>query len=573
MAMERSVDGPGGRRGWWEADVDVDGPGGRSGADYRFSVDGGPARPDPRSSWQPEGVHGPSRLVDHAAFDWGDDERPALDLRTAVLYEVHIGTFTAGGTFDSAIERLDDLVGLGIDAVEVMPVAQFSGDRGWGYDGVDLYAPQHSYGGPEGLKRFVAACHARRLAVVLDVVYNHFGPEGAYAPQFAPYVVDGRRTLWGDAVNFDGRDSDGVRRFVVDNALMWLREYRVDGLRVDAVHAIDDRSAVHIVEELCGRVGELAAEVGRPLPMIVESDLNDPRFVRPVGLGGYGAAAAWADEFHHALHTVLTGERFGYYEDFGSVEQLAKALRQAWVYDGCYSSFRRAVHGRPPAGLSGEQFVVSLQNHDQIGNRAGGERITDLCGVDRAKIGAALLFTSPFVPLLFQGEDWGASAPFLYFTDHRDPDLAGSVLSGRREEFAAFGWRPDEVPDPQDPATFMRSKLDWSERSRPPHAGLLEWYRSLIGLRRRVPDVGTGPLGSVATRWSEDPPWLVVERGAVTVAVNLHGGPITLDLDPSRPAGVLLSNPPDLTPSTDGSIVLPDDSVAILGRHPVNLRC
>jgi maltooligosyltrehalose trehalohydrolase len=509
-------------------------------------------------------VHGPSRVVDHAGFDWGDDERPGLDLRTAVLSEVHIGTFTPGGTFDSAIERLDDLVGLGIDAVEVMPVAQFSGERGWGYDGVDLYAPQRSYGGPDGFKRFVVACHARGLAVVLDVVYNHFGPEGAYAPQFAPYVVDGRRTLWGDSVNFDGRDSDGVRRFVVDNALMWLRDYHVDGLRVDAVHAIDDRSAVHIVEELCGRVGDLAAEVGRPLPVIVESDLNDPRFVRPVSQGGYGADAAWADEFHHALHTVLTGERFGYYEDFGSVEQLAKAVRQAWVYDGCYSCFRRAIHGRPPAGLSGEQFVVSLQNHDQIGNRAVGERLTDLTSVDRVKIGAALLLTSPFVPLLFQGEEWGASSPFQYFTDHHDPDVAGSVLSGRREEFAAFGWRSEQVPDPQDPATFERSKLDWSERSRPPHAGLLEWYRSLIALRRRLPDLGTGRLDTVRTRWSEDPPWLVVERGAVMVVVNLHDGPVTVDIDRSRPAGVLLSNPVGLTPP-DGVITLPADGVALLG--------
>jgi maltooligosyltrehalose trehalohydrolase len=554
----------GGERGWWGVDVPDAGPG----TDYRVAVDDGPLRPDPRSPWQPDGVHGPSRVLDHDSFEWNDgvSDRPPLDLRTAVLYEVHIGTFTPGGSFDAAIERLDHLVSLGVDAIEVMPVAQFAGERGWGYDGVDLYAPHEAYGGPDGFKRLVAAAHGRGLAVVLDVVYNHVGPEGAYLSEFGPYLSQGRRTLWGDAVNYDGRHSDGVRRFVVDNALMWLREYHVDGLRIDAAHAIDDRSAIHIIEELTTRVGELSAELRRRFVVVVESDLNDPRFVRPPRLGGYGADAAWADDVHHAIHTALTGERVGYYEDFGSAEQLATALRHGWVYDGRYSPYRRAIHGRPPAGLSGEHFVVSLQNHDQVGNRAVGERITALTSVERVKIGAALLLTSPFVPLLFQGEEWGASAPFQYFTDHRDADAARSTRDGRRAEFARFGWRPEDVPDPQDPATFERSRLDWSERSRPPHAGLLEWYRSLLDLRRRTPDLGTGPLDSVVTRWSDDPPWLIVERGSVIVLANLAAAPAVLEVDRSRPTDVLLSSPAGIAPpAPDGTVELPADSVVILG--------
>jgi maltooligosyltrehalose trehalohydrolase len=548
-------------RGWWAVDV----PDAVPGTDYRVAVDDGPLRPDPRSPWQPHGVHGPSRVVDHDAFAWSDRDRQGLDLRTAVLYEVHIGTFTPGGTFDTAVERLDDLVDLGVDAIEVMPVAQFAGERGWGYDGVDLYAPHEAYGGPDGFKRLVDAAHGRGLAVVLDVVYNHLGPEGAYLPEFAPYLNHGRPTLWGDTVNYDGRHSDGVRRFVVDNAVMWLRDFHIDGLRIDAAHAIEDRSATHIIEELTTAVGELSASHGRPLAVIVESDLNDPRFVRAPRLGGYGADAAWADDVHHAIHTVLTGERDAYYGDFGSVEQLATALRQGWVYDGRYSPARQAIHGRPPAGLSGEQFVVSLQNHDQVGNRATGERITALTTVERVKVGAALLLTSPFVPLLFQGEEWGASSPFQYFTDHRDPEAARTTRDGRRAEFADFGWRPEDVPDPQDPATFERSRLDWSERSRPPHAELLEWYRSLLALRRRLPDLGTGPLGSVITRWNEDPQWLVVERGSVTVLANLASAPVVLDVDRSRPADVLLSSPAGLAPPAAGTIELPPDSVVLLG--------
>ena len=414
-----------GENGWWTRPVDGAGPG----CDYAFSLDEGPPRPDPRSAFQPRGIDGPSRVVDHAAFAWSDAGWRGLPLAGAVLQECHIGTFSAEGTFDGAIKHLGYLAGLGVDAVELMPVAEFSGDRGWGYDGVDLFAPHHAYGGPDGLKRLVDAAHGHGLGVVLDVVYNHLGPAGNYLPEFGPYFSARHRTNWGDAVNFDGPGSDEVRRFVIDNAVAWLRDYHCDGLRLDAVHAIADDSATHILEELGVEVAALAAHLRRPLFLVAESDLNDPRFVRSRDAEGYGLDAAWADEWHHALHATLTGDRDGYYEDFGPLPLLAKALRQAWVYDGTYSPHRQRVHGRSPAGLSGRQFVVSTQNHDQVGNRAAGERSGALMSDGRLRIAAALLLTSPFVPLLFQGEEWGASTPFQYFTSHSDPGL-GRVVSG-----------------------------------------------------------------------------------------------------------------------------------------------
>jgi maltooligosyltrehalose trehalohydrolase len=547
-------------RGWWEVDV----PEAAAGTDYRMSVDGDEPLPDPRSPWQPDGVHGPSRLVDHDAFEWTDAGWKGVDFTTAVLYEVHIGTFTPVGTFDAAIDRLGYLVDLGVGAVEVMPVAQFSGTRGWGYDGVDLYAPHIAYGGPEGMKRFVDACHRHGLGVVLDVVYNHLGPEGAYVARFGPYFTSDHVTDWGDALNVDGPHSDGVRQFVVDNALMWLRDYHCDALRLDAVDAIKDDSALPILEELTGAVSRLSQEVGRPLWVAAESDRNDPGIVRPPGLGGWGVDAVWADEFHHALHTVLTGERSGYYVAFGSMAMLAKVMRQGWVYDGTWSPYRRRTYGRPPDGLAGHQFVVALQNHDQVGNRACGERITALTSIDRAKVGAALLFTSPFVPLVFQGEEWAASTPFQYFSDHQDPALGRAVTEGRRREFADFGWVPDDVPDPQDPATFARSELDWTERERDPHAGMLEWYRALIALRRRLPALGTAGREQVCTRFSESPAWLVVERGPVTVVANLSEAPASIDLTPGRPTSVLLANRDEID-VTATSATLPPDSVVIVG--------
>jgi maltooligosyltrehalose trehalohydrolase len=505
-----------GAGGWHEVEP--------QGTDYAFVVDGGPPRPDPRSPWQPAGVDGPSRVVDHAAFAWSDDEWRGVHLPSAVVYELHVGTFTPEGTFDGVVARLDHLVELGIDVVELMPVAEFSGDRGWGYDGVDLYAPHHAYGGPDGLKRLIDACHGRGLGVVLDVVYNHLGPAGNHLREFGPYFTDRYATPWGEAVNLDGWGSDEVRRFFIDNALMWLRDYHVDGLRIDAVHAIVDTSAVHLLEELGVQTERLAAATGRPRWLIAESDLNDPRLIWPREVGGYGLDAQWSDDFHHALHAVLTGERSGYYADFGTLAQLAAALRRAYVYAGEHSTFRNRRHGRPPGPVPGWRFLGYLQNHDQVGNRAQGERSSHLMSTERLRAGAALVLTAPFVPMLFQGEEWGATTPFLYFTDHRDPELARAVSEGRRREFASFGWSPDDVPDPQDPATFERSRLDWSERDRAPHAELLAWHRHLIALRRSRPELRDGRMDAVAVDVDEEAGAITVRRGRVTVAVALGEG-------------------------------------------------
>jgi maltooligosyltrehalose trehalohydrolase len=503
-------------RGYWAGDVPDLGPGG----DYGFSLDGGPVRPDPRSPFQPHGVDGVSRVIDHGAFAWTDGGWGGIDLPRSVLYELHVGTFSPEGTFDGAAARLDHLVDLGVDAIELMPVAAFAGDRGWGYDGVHLWAPHAAYGGPDGLRRLVDACHAGGLGVILDVVYNHLGPAGNHLGEFGPYFVDAHPTNWGPGLNTDGPGSDDVRAWVVDNARMWLRDYHLDGLRLDAAHAIVDESATHVLERLSTAVADLAAEVERPLWLIAESDLNAPRFVRSPAAGGFGLDASWADEWHHALHAVLTGERDGYYEDFGPLDLLAKALRQAWVYDGTYSPHRRRTHGRPPTGLDGGRFVVSAQNHDQVGNRARGERLGHLVSADRVRIAAALLLTSPFVPLLFQGEEWSASTPFQYFTDH-DPELARRVSEGRRREFASFGWQAGDVPDPQSRAAFDRSVLRWDEVGEPGHAEVLAWYKELIALRRSLPALAGAPLGDVDVAVDEATDRLVVRRGAAALAVEV----------------------------------------------------
>ena len=542
--------------GWWQLRVEEAGPG----TDYAFALDDDPPRPDPRSPFQPAGINGPSRLVDHGAFAWTHAGWRGIPLAGAVLYELHVGTFSAAGTFDAAIEHLDHLVRLGIDMIEIMPVAEFSGHRGWGYDGVDLFAPHHGYGGPDGLKRLVDACHARGLGVVMDVVYNHLGPAGNYLAEFGPYFSDRHRTNWGEAVNFDGPGSAEVRRFVTDNALMWLRDYHCDGLRLDAVHAIVDESATHILEALACEVAALGAQLRRPLSVIAESDRNDPKLVRSRDAYGYGIDAAWADDWHHALHAAFTGERSGYYADFGPSATLAKALRQAWVYDGIWSKHRGRIHGRAPLGMSGRQFVVSTQTHDQVGNRAAGERSSALMSEGRLRIAAALLLTSPFVPMLFQGEEWGARNPFQYFTDHADPELGRAVSEGRRGEFAGFGWRPEDVPDPQDPATFERSKLDWSATARPPHAGLLSWYRELIALRRRIPALTDPRLDRVATRWDEHG-LLFVARGAVIVASNLGSQERIAEVAPSSKLAAASAATVELR---GRQVTLPPETVAIL---------
>lgn len=551
LPMER------GDRGWWWREVAH----ATVGARYGFSIDGGPCRPDPRSMALPDGVDGLSQAVDHSGYEWADDRWSGFHLPGSVLYELHVGTFTPEGTFDGVADRIGHLVDLGVDAIEILPVASFAGERGWGYDGVGLYAPHRAYGGPDGLKRLVEAAHQSGIAVVLDVVYNHLGPAGNYLSEFGPYFSHSHRTNWGDGINLDGPGSDEVRRFLIDNALMWLADYHIDGLRLDAVHALADDSAVHFLEQLSSEVSTLAAHLGRPLTLIAESDLNDPRFVRSAGQGGFGLDSAWADEWHHAWHAVFAGETDGYYSDFGSFGHLAKALRQAWVYDGTYSEHRSRTHGRPPQGLTGDRFVVCTQNHDQIGNRATGERSSALMSTGRLMVSAALLLTSPFVPMLFQGEEWGASTPWQYFTDFPDPELGRAVTEGRRSEFSYFGWDPSAVPDPQDPATFARSILDWSEPRTGIHAGILAWYRSLLALRRTWPDLTDPRLDRTGAWVDEDRGGLLVRRGAVLVAANVGAKPLRLT---GLSGGVLLSSPGAVRKES-GDMTMSPDSVVIAG--------
>jgi maltooligosyltrehalose trehalohydrolase len=561
-AMRRDGDpGPSGN-GWWV--LDAPDPGG--GTDYAFSLDGGPARPDPRSRWQPHGVHGPSRVPDSrptgvVGGGWG-----GFHLPSSVLYELHIGTFTPEGTFDAAVERLDHVVELGATAISLMPVNAFPGRHGWGYDGVALYAVHEPYGGPAGMARFVDACHARGLGVILDVVYNHLGPSGNYLGEFGPYFTERHDTPWGPAVNFDDRGSDEVRGFFIDNALMWLRDYQVDGLRLDAVHAIVDTSAVHILEELALEVEALAAEVGRPLWLIPESDLNDPRLLWSRERGGYGLHAQWSDDFHHAVHAAVTGEHTGYYGDFGSVEDIATALRQAYVYGGRRSRYRGRRHGRSARGLGGHRFLGYIQNHDQVGNRAQGDRLGQLVGPELQKVAATLVLTAPFVPMVFQGEEWAASSPFQYFTDHDDPELADAVRKGRRGEFAAFGWGADQVPDPQDPDTFGRSKLPWDERARDPHRDVERWYRELIAFRRSHGALLDGRMEAVAVVADEAARTLVVERGHVVVCCNLGDEDRTLELGTASDATLRLASR-DGCALDGGRLRLPGPCAAIVWRQ------
>jgi maltooligosyltrehalose trehalohydrolase len=545
--------------GWWH----VDAPFVHHGLDYAFAVDGNGPFPDPRSPWQPNGIHGFSRWVDHSVFKWTDAGWQQPPLGSAVIYELHLGTFTPEGTCEAAVGRLDHLVELGITHVELMPVAQFSGDRGWGYDGVDLYAPHQAYGGPEGLKRLVDACHHRGLAVLLDVVYNHLGPAGNYLNQFGPYFTDRYATPWGEAVNFDEQDSHEVRQFFIDNAVMWLQDYHFDGLRIDAVHAILDTSAIHFLEALASAVKNLEATLGRHLVLIAESDLNDPRVIRSPAVGGYGIHAQWNEDFHHALHAVLTGETQGYYQDFGTLAQLAKVLTRGLVYDGCYSAYRRRCHGRPATGISGTRFVGCLQNHDQVGNRALGERTSRLLSPGLLKIGAALVLTSPFVPMLFQGEEWGASSPFLYFTDHREPELGAAVKRGRQKEFAAFGWEAEKVPDPQAEETFAQSRLNWEELQEENSRHMLAWHQSLIALRRRLSPLTDGEIERVSVLFDETARWLTMTRGPVQVACNFAETARTIPCTDAKDKKMVLSSADDIVVE-DTTLMLPAQAVAIL---------
>jgi maltooligosyltrehalose trehalohydrolase len=558
--QERAMDR--GAGGWWRLDVPQAGPG----SDYAYVLpDHDAPLPDPRSRWQPGGVHGPSRVYDHAAFPWSDDAWTGRQLPGAVLYEMHVGTFTTEGTFDAAVERLDHLVALGVDLVELLPVNSFNGEYNWGYDGACWFAPHEAYGGPDGLKRFVDACHGRGLGVVLDVVYNHFGPSGAYAPMFAPYLDVSASNPWGASINLDGPQSDEVRRYILDSMLAWLRDYHVDGLRLDAVHAFADETAIHLLEQMAVEVDSLSTHLGRPLSLIAESDLNDPRLITPRAAGGYGLTAQWDDDVHHALHALLTGERQGYYGDFGSLDCLQTVLAGAFFHAGTWSSFRQRHHGRPVdrTTMPGYRFVTYLQNHDQIGNRATGDRLAATLSPGLLKVGATLLLTTAFTPMLFMGEEWAAGTPWQFFTSHPEPDLAAAVRTGRRREFGSHGWAESDVPDPQDPATFERSKLDWAERKRPEHAGILDLYRRLIALRHSRPDLSDPRLDRVDVSHGDRS--VVMRRGRCVVAANLAPVPQTVGLG-AAPGTVLLATDPGVVLHGDRADLPPESAVVLACR-------
>ncbi|GAA1146209.1 malto-oligosyltrehalose trehalohydrolase [Ornithinicoccus hortensis] len=515
-----------GSGGWWSLDWDRVGTDASGATRYAFALDGGDPRPDPRSLSQPGGVHAPSRRLDLTAYRWGDEDWAGQPLEGSSVYELHVGTFTPAGTLDAAIERLDHLVDLGVTTVELMPLAAFPGVHGWGYDGVALYAVHEPYGGARALQRFVDAAHCLGLAVWLDVVYNHLGPSGNYLGQFGPYFTERYHTPWGAAVNLDGPGSDEVRAFLLDNVRMWLTDFHLDGLRLDAVHELHDGRALTLLEEVAALADEVAQATGVPRTVVAESDRNDPGTVAPrgAGSGGLGLAGQWADDVHHALHVALTGETDGYYADFDDPSALPRALGGLpFFHDGTYSTFRGRVHGRPvdPAETPSWRFVASLQTHDQVGNRAVGDRLAQLAGRDRAAVGAALLLTAPFTPMLFMGEEWGAGTPWQYFTDHQEPELAEAIRAGRRREFASHGWGR-EVPDPQDPATLEASRLDWSEPQAPGHAELLAWHRTLLSLRRDHPGLVASP-GDVPCRVLREGGGdvLRVERGVYLVLANL----------------------------------------------------
>jgi maltooligosyltrehalose trehalohydrolase len=556
--------------GWWQADVPVIGE-----TDYAFRLDGGNPLPDPRSPRQPYGPGGMSRTYDHSAFPWTDSGWHGAPLPGAVVYELHVGTFTLEGTLDAAIGRLGHLVDLGVTAVELMPLAAFPGEHGWGYDGISLWAVHEPYGGPDALKRFVDTCHGLGLAAALDVVYNHVGP-GNQLAAFGPYFTSAHMTPWGPAVNLDQPGSDEVRAFVIGNALMWLRDYHLDGLRLDAVHALEDRRAIHLLEELATAVGGLAASVNRSLVLIAESDMNNPRLISPWQAGGYGLDAQWSDDFHHAVHSAVTGERQGYYRDFGSMGALAKTLTRAYFHDGTWSSFRGRSHGRPvdTASVPGYRFVGFLQDHDQVGNRATGDRIAATLASHPLRdgllrVGAGLVLTSPFTPMLFMGEEWGADTPWQYFTDHTDPLLAEAVSNGRRSEFASHGWDASEIPDPQDKETFLRSKLDWAQPGRSPHESLLEWYRSLLALRRARPELTDPRLRQVRVSYDEEARWLLTCRGTLRIAANLGDAAVQIPLEPAsqEPPTLLIASASDIS-VTSAEIALPPATFAAVDTAP-----
>ena len=558
--MERDDDG------WWRAEVPrpVAGDGE---VDYGFLLDDDPTpRPDPRSRRQPDGVHGLSRTYDPSTFAWTDQGWTGRQLAGSVVYELHVGTFTPGGTLDSAIERLDHLVDLGVDLVEVMPVNAFNGTHNWGYDGVGWFAVSESYGGPAAYQRFVDACHARGLGVVQDVVHNHLGPSGNYLPLFGPYLTQGRNT-WGDLVNLDGEGSAHVRRFILDSALVFLRDHHVDGLRLDAVHALQDSSPTHLLEELAVEVAALSAHQRRPLTLIAESDLNDPVMIRPREAGGHGLDAQWSDDFHHAVHVALTRETDGYYADFEPLSALQKVVERGFFHDGTFSSFRDRDHGIPvdTERTATWRFVVCSQNHDQVGNRARGDRVTEVLDEDQLGCAAMLVLLGPFTPMLFQGEEWAASTPFAFFTSHPEPELGRATAEGRLAEFERMGWDPAVVPDPQDPLTFAMSRLDWSEtdpgRDGGRHARVLGLYRALGALRRTRPELTDPSFAATRCEVDEEQRLVLLWRRGTLVALNLGERPVTV---PGLEGALLLGTRSGPT-LADGTLTLPPHAGAVVG--------
>jgi maltooligosyltrehalose trehalohydrolase len=534
--------------------------------DYGYLIDGrAEALPDPRARRAPYGVHGLSRTFDPKAHRWSDQLWTGRQLPGGIIYELHVGTFTAEGTLRSAIGRLDHLVELGVTLVELMPVNAFNGSHGWGYDGVLWCAVQEEYGGPAAYLAFVDACHQRGLGVLQDVVYNHLGPSGNYLPEFGPYLSEGQGNTWGDTLNLDGEGSDEVRRYIIDSALMWLREYHVDGLRLDAVHALVDSRATHLLEELAIEVSALSAFVNRPLSLIAESDMNNPRLITTRDGGGYGLAGQWSDDFHHALYVSLTGDTTGYYADFDSLAALGKVFESGFFHEGTYSSFRGRSHGdkidtlRTPTW----RLVVCSDNHDQIGNRADGQRLSGKISSQQLGLAAFVTLLSPFTPMIFMGEEWGAATPWQFFTSHPEPDLAENVATGRREEFAAMDWDLDQVPDPQDDATFMRSKLDWSELEQPVHAEMLELNQRLIALRRSYPALSDPRFDHGTATSDDDQGWLLVERGDLALVINFRAEEVSVDV---QGVGQELLTVGKASVADDSVWLAPHSAVAVLRR-------
>ena len=538
--------------GWWVSEVPR-----RPGTDYGFVLtrpDGTTTDPlpDPRSTRQPDGVHGLSRVHEVDRTRWTDHGWTGRQLAGSVVYEMHVGTFSEAGTLRSAVDHLDELVELGVDMVELMPVNAFNGEYGWGYDGVLWYAVHEPYGGPDALQQFVDACHARGLAVCLDVVYNHLGPSGNYLPEFGPYVVTGA-SAWGDGLNLDAEGADEVRAYIVDNAMRWFRDFHLDALRLDAVHALHDDSAVHILEELAAETDRLSAHLRRPLSLIAESDRNDPRTVTAREAGGLGLTAQWDDDVHHAIHAAVSGERQGYYADFGSLDCLSTVLTGAFWHAGTFSSFRGRIHGRPVdrGSLPGSRFVAYTCTHDQVGNRAAGDRPSQNLSTAQLLAKAAIVACSPFTPMLFQGEEWGAATRWAFFTSHPEPDLAEAVRSGRTREFAAMGWDPEQIADPQDLRTFLDSKLRRQEREQEPHRLIHHVYRELLSLRRRLPQLTDPALDRVRVTTGTEAPddrWLALHRSEVILVVNLGTEPCRIPVSGRE----LLSHGATVTP--DGTV-------------------